>query len=150
VTTRKTHAQSLRSFLHTIPTPTHARVQADLESSAAHPPPPGRLISGPSLRTFDRWGPEWLVTDSDVFRNASSIPHPLIDHPDIEQFQRPKEWGRKTPDLLEAEAISQEMRELDQLRQEGLDDVPDSPTNASTDEDDIIMGRRRSDGNWEF
>lgn len=111
------------------------------------------MISGPSLYTFDRRGPEWLITDSDVFHNASSIPYPLIEHPDIEQFQRPKEWGRKTPDLFEAEVISKQMRELDQLRQETLDNVPDSPTDEEDippDEEDIIMGRRRSDGNWEF
>jgi hypothetical protein len=64
----------------------------------------------------------------------------------MERFQRPKEWGRKTLDLLEAEVISEQMREFDQLRQERLDNVPDSPT----DEEDVIMGRRRSDGNWEF
>jgi hypothetical protein len=132
--------------MHAIPTPTHARAQADLESSTAHSPTLGRFISGPSLHAFDRRGPEWLITDSDIFRDASPIPHPLIEHPDIEQFQRPKEWGSKTPDLIEAEAISKQMRGIDRLRQQRLANMPES----HRDEEDIIMGRRRSDGGWEF
>lgn len=79
-----------------------------------------RSISGPSLYTPELRSSEWSVKESDVYRNASAIRHPLIDHPDLEKgFQRPKEWGEKTPDLIEAELISRQMRDMDRLRAEG-------------------------------
>lgn len=59
------------------------------------------------------------MTDNEVFRNASPIANPLIEHPDLRKgFQRPKEWGEKTPDLIEAEVISRQMRMIERLQRE--------------------------------
>lgn len=140
-TTHKSHLLSLRSFMRAHPTPTHAHAQADPETSHDHPHPPGRSISGPSLYTFERRSPDWSITESDVYRNASSIPHPLIEHPDLEKFRRPEEWGEKTPDLIEAEAISKQMRGMARLRQERLGKLPE----LRRDEEETVTRNREED-----
>jgi hypothetical protein len=114
---------SLLSFLDSHPAPQdHQKI--DTESLNHHPDPNRPSISGPSLYTFERRTPDWSITESDVYRTASPIPYPLIEHPDLEKgFQRPKEWGEKTPDLIEAEAISEQMRKIDQLRRERLERI---------------------------
>jgi hypothetical protein len=105
---------SLRSFIHH---PHPLSVSTDPES--LRNPQRRRSISGPSLYIFSRHSPDWSITETDVYRNASPIPNPLIEHPELEKgFQRPKEWGEKTPDLIEAEAISGEMRRIERLRRE--------------------------------
>jgi hypothetical protein len=117
---------SLRSFITAHPFPQH-RNEPDLESAPDHPQGNRPWISGPSLYTFERRSPEWSITESDVYRSASPIPHPRIDHPDLEKgFPRPKEWGEKTPDLIEAELISSQMRRMDRLRAERLGKLPES------------------------
>jgi hypothetical protein len=114
---------SLLSFLDSHPAP-QGHQNTDTESINYHTDPSRPSISGPSLYTFERRTPDWSITESDVYRNASPIPHPLIEHPDLEKgFQRPKEWGEKTPDLIEAEAISAQMRKIDQLRRERLERI---------------------------
>ncbi len=106
--------------MRTHPTPTNIDSQSEPETSHQQQQHPLRQsISGPSLRTAIPRSPEWSVTESDVYRNASPIRHPLIGHPDLEKgFQRPKEWGEKTPDLVEAELISRQMRDMDRARAE--------------------------------
>jgi hypothetical protein len=43
----------------------------------------------------------------------------LIEHPDLEKgYQRPKEWGERSPDLVEAELISGQMRGIERLRRD--------------------------------
>ncbi|ERF76728.1 hypothetical protein EPUS_02267 [Endocarpon pusillum Z07020] len=118
-TTNKSYLHSIRSFMRAHPTPTsiHSPAESDLSQRQQRL---RRSISGPSLYTGEHRFSEWSVTESDVYRNASAIRHPLIDHPDLEKgFQRPKEWGEKTPDLIEAELISRQMRATDRLRAEG-------------------------------
>lgn len=101
------------------PSPTHAPKETDPESLIHQPNPIRPSISGPSLYTFERHTPDWSITESDVFRNASPIPRPLIEHPDLEQgFKRPREWGPPSPDLKEAQAISGQMRRIDWLKNE--------------------------------
>lgn len=112
---------SLRSFLHAHPSPQQRGNNADSESPPPHHHQSRHSISGPSLYTFDRRSRDWSITNSDVYRNASLISRPLIEHPDLEKgFQRPKEWGEKTPDLIEAEAISRQMGRVDRLGAERL------------------------------
>jgi hypothetical protein len=127
-TSGRSHAHSLtmsiRSFLLAHPSPSSAHI-TDHEYPYQLRQKPGLSISGPSLYTFERRSPDWRITESDVYRNASRIPNPLIDHPDLEKgFQRPKEWGEKTPDLIEAEMISGQMWRIDQLKQERLGKLP--------------------------
>lgn len=111
---------SLRSFLNAHPSPPRNHSTTDPEVLPHHHQS-RPSISGPSLYTFEDRSPDWSITESDVYRNASPIWRPLIEHPDLENgFQRPKEWGKKTPDLIEAEAISRQLRMIDRLRAQRL------------------------------
>ncbi len=137
-------ANSLRSVIQAHPCVKHYD-NTDPESLFRHHgQPPRRSISGPSLYTFERRSPDWSITESDVYRNSSPIPHPLIDHPDLEKgFQRPKEWGEKSPDLIEAETISGQMRRIDRLRLARRGKLPESQTEEEkskwdSDDDDAL------------
>ena len=125
-TSRRSYLHSLQSFIRANPSPTHVHAQAEPELLQQQHHPPRPSISGPSLYTFERRSPEWSITESDVYRNSSPIRHPLIEHPDLEKgFQRPKEWGKRTPDLIEAKAISAQMRRIDRLRAERNGKLPE-------------------------
>lgn len=138
---------SLTSFIRAHPSPKHLH-NAPRQILHRKPNQPRRSISGPSLYTFERRSPEWSITESDVYRNSSPVPHPLIEHPDLEKgFQRPKEWGEKTPDLIEAEVISEQMRRIDRLKMERLGKLPQSQEDEEIvmdGDDNVDHGQRRT------
>lgn len=137
--------------MRTHPTPTHIDSHSEPETShqqQQHPLRPS--ISGPSLCNSVRRSPEWCVTENDVFRNASPIRHPLIEHPDLEKgFQRPKEWGEKTPDLIEAELISRQMREIDRSRAERRGKSQEAKGKEEEDRIDRIESSRNEHVEWQ-
>ena len=131
------------------PTPTNIHNPVEPESSQQQHRL-RRSISGPSLYTFEHRSPEWSVTESDVYRNASAIRHPLIEHPDLEKgFQRPKEWGEKTPDLIEAELISRQMRGIDRLRAERRGKLQERKGKEDGDKVDCVDGSQNEHLKWQ-
>ncbi|KAF7504221.1 hypothetical protein GJ744_002543 [Endocarpon pusillum] len=144
-TTNKSYLHSIRSFMRAHPTPTSIHSPAEPESSQRQQRL-RRSISGPTLYNIR---PAWSVTASDAYRNASAIRHPVIDHPDLEKgFQRPKEWGEKTPDLIEAELISSQMRAVDRLRAKKSGKFQELKGNEDGDKVGCVDGSQNEHVKW--